>query len=399
MYASKPRLDEYLRSRLRRALDELNSIDADALLGENTDVLVAELLAKYLPKEIVVDWDSATRTGVQEVTTQVPDYFDRQVYTVPASRLVVSVPVFGTAEMLDYQASTYGFGGEYGKIKNRNVVIEIVERTLETNAVLQQVDRVKQDVEKRAAWANADLRAFLPTAEQDIRSACETRRQRILNDRNVEDALGIPVRTSSTPRPPIPAKRKQVSLQVRKVQANFVPEPVLEDAIYQDVLEAVRAWANSLERTPGVAVKLNEEEIRDLLLANLNSYWKGEAGGELFNGSGKTDILIRHGDRNAFIAECKIWRGAKSVANALDQLLRYLVWRDSKAALIIFIETKNPAKTVENLHAAIEEHPAHTLTKGATNPSKRADYIVTADDEGRRVSLAVVPVVIQAVRA
>ena len=178
-----------------------------------------------------------------------------------------------------------------------------------------------------------------------------------------------------------------------------MPEPVLEEAIYQDVLQAVRAWGTSLERTPGTAAKLDEEELRDLLLGNLNTYWQGAAGGELFNGSGKTDILIRHGGRNAFIAECKIWHGPKGVSDALDQLLGYLVWRDSKAALVMFIRTKDPAGTIEKLQAAVEAHASYAMTKDATSPSSRIDFIITADDEGRRVSLAVFPVVIRVAEA
>lgn len=61
----------------------------------------------------------------------------------------------------------------------------------------------------------------------------------------------------------------------------------------------------------------------------------------------------------------------------------------------MFIKTADPAATIERLHDAVESHPSYTLTKEAANPSRRVDYIVTADDEGRRVSLAVIPVVIR----
>jgi len=47
---------------------------------------------------------------------------------------------------------------------------------------------------------------------------------------------------------------------------------------------------------------------------------------------GKTDILTRVEDRNAFIAECKFWMGEKAFLAALDQLLSYLSWRDTKTA-------------------------------------------------------------------
>lgn len=389
-------LGDYFRGRLKSALDELAATDPDTLLSENGDVLVAALLENHMPTEISVDWDGATRSPVTEVTTQVRDQFERdQIYTVPASKIVVSFPISGTAEMLSYQASTYSISPTYGKIVDGSVMVEVIERNLNADVIRSNIDRVKNDIDKRVAWANGDLDRFRSHAEQSIRNAYTSRKERILNDREVEDALGIPVRTSTAPRPPVVARRKQVTLQARKAQANFIPEPVLEDAIYQDVLNVIRSWATSLERTPGTAAKLDEEELRDLLLGMLNGYWQGSAGGELFNGSGKTDILIREGDRNAFIAECKMWRGPKGVADALDQLLGYLVWRDSKAALVMFIKTADPAATIEKLHAAVEAHPSYALTKDATNPSSRVDYIVSADDEGRRVSLAVVPVVVR----
>lgn len=293
VWGSERRLDDYLRGRLGRALDELASIDPDVILSESADVVVASLLERHMPAEIKVDWDGATRTPVTEVTTQVRDQFDRdEIYTVPASKVVVSFPISGTTEMLDYQASTFSISGKYGKISDGNVVVEVIERTLNAETIRSQVDQAKQDIDRRIAWANGDLASFRATADESIRTNLSRRKERILNDRDVEEALGIPVRTSGTPRPPVPARRKQVTLQTRTAQTGFVPEPVLDEAIYQDVLNAVRAWATSLERTPGTAAKLDEEELRDLLLGNLNAYWQGGAGGELFNGSGKTDIVI-----------------------------------------------------------------------------------------------------------
>lgn len=274
--------------------------------------------------------------------------------------------------------------------------VEVISPNLDSETVRAEIDRVRGSVQQRATWANDDLAKFLVRAESALREAYASRKARILNDRQVEDALGIPVQTSAQARPPVPAQRSLISLETRVAQAGFVPEPMLEDAIYEDVLQVVRAWATSLERSPGTAAKLDEEELRDLLLGTLNGYWRGAAGGELFNGSGKTDILIRHNDRNAFIGECKVWRGPKTVESALDQLFSYLVWRDSKAALVVFISTKDPAATIDALHDAVAAHPAHILTKNAVNRASRGDYIMTADAEGRRISLAVIPVVIRA---
>jgi hypothetical protein len=57
-------------------------------------------------------------------------------------------------------------------------------------------------------------------------------------------------------------------------------------------IEVLRNQRNALERAPGTSAKMGEEEIRSLLLIGLNSLFEGQAAGEVFNNTGKTDILI-----------------------------------------------------------------------------------------------------------
>src|SRR6266511_1779523 len=108
---------------------------------------------------------------------------------------------------------------------------------------------------------------------------------------------------------------------------------MLAEADYEAALGVLRNSRNALERSPSMTARLNEEQIRDLLLVNLNARFEGTAGGEVFNGEGRTDILIREADRNIFIAACKIWKGHKTIRDAPDPLLRYLPWPDTKTAL------------------------------------------------------------------
>ncbi|WP_280454309.1 hypothetical protein [Nocardia brasiliensis] len=399
MWGHGSSLSDYLRRRLRAALTELDGLAADYLLSENEEILVMALLQKNMPKPIEIDWAGVSRSQVTEVRTQVRDQFDRsEVFEVPASKVTLHFPFTGTKELLEYPASTYSLSGaSEGKVLNGSIVLEIIERSLTAEAVQSRVEGLKADLNKRVEWANTDLRNFAPTAEQAIRDAYANRKQRVLNDRAVEDALGIPVVSTGTPRQPIPARRKQVSLRERRAQSDssFAPEPVMDEAIYQEVLQQVHGWARSLERTPKTSKKLDEEELRDLLLGTLNGYWQGAAGGELFNGDGKTDILVRHDNRNVFIGELKIWRGPKVVEATINQILRYGVWRDSKAAIVMFIKNADPSAIIGKLHDAVEAHPQHALTKPATDRTKQVDYIFTADEEGRRISLAVIPVVLR----
>ncbi len=79
-----------------------------------------------------------------------------------------------------------------------------------------------------------------------------------------------------------------------------------------------------IERNPKAIATLDEEANCTHFLLQLNSNYEGSAAGEIFNASGKTDIIIRVEDRNIFIAECKFWKGTKAFSEAIDQLLSYL---------------------------------------------------------------------------
>ena len=147
----------------------------------------------------------------------------------------------------------------------------------------------------------------------------------------------------------------------------------------------MRSMSLVIERNPVTFSSLREEAIRDHFLLQLNGYYEGSATGETFNASGKTDILIRVGDRNIFIAECKFWRGSAEFNNAVDQLLRYLSWRDTKCALVIFNKTKDSSSVRNKMHGVMEAHPEYRRTV-FHNPDGDSRYILVKDsDPGREI--------------
>lgn len=395
-----PQLAELLGRGARAAFDELERLDADTLLSENLDVLVCGLLARHMPEPVSVDWTAATATPVQEVTIERSsmEFGERRDYRFPGSRITVSWPLTGTAEILRRQASQFTLSPDRGTVRDDCVQLDIEGTELSAEFIGRQMTELREHVEGQIGWANQDVSVQRTAVERELRLAVEARRARITENRRISVALNIPVTPTGAQRPPVPARRRQVPLQQRRASAEFTPEPVLDEAIYRDILDVVENWARSLERTCTPPIRaLGEEALRDLLLGTLNGYWMGGAGGELFNGQGKTDILIREGGRNAFIAECKVWGGALKATAALDQLLSYLVWRDTKSALIVFIKSAKPSDIISRLHQAVRDHPRHLLTVEAIDAERRADYVFTAEDGERRIELAVIPVVLPAV--
>jgi hypothetical protein len=128
----------------------------------------------------------------------------------------------------------------------------------------------------------------------------------------------------------------------------------------------------------------------------LNSNFEGSARGEVFNGAGKTDILIQHDDRNAFIGECKVWRGEKQFGDAIDQLVGYTVWRDTKAALILFIRSGNATEILAKADAKLRAHARFESARTTTDADSRTDYLLHAkDDPARLIRVALLPFVLR----
>jgi hypothetical protein len=137
----------------------------------------------------------------------------------------------------------------------------------------------------------------------------------------------------------------------------FKPEPTMEEVEYQHILGVMENMAHVLERIPKAFYNLDEEGLRTHFLVQLNGHYEGQATGETFNFHGKTDILVRSGDRNIFIAECKFWGGPAKLTDTIEQLLGYLSWRDSKTAILVFNRNTNFSNVLSAIPQMVMTHP------------------------------------------
>lgn len=146
---------------------------------------------------------------------------------------------------------------------------------------------------------------------------------------------------------------------------NFLPEPTLDYDNYVKILRIIDDVGRNFERLPSIYKNKVEEDLRDHILMVLDPNFEyGSATGETFNKKGKTDILLRHDSSIVFVAECKFWGGEKIFHKAIDQLLSYLTWRDSKTAVIIFVRNKEIVSIIQKIKEIVPKHSCYIITKG-----------------------------------
>jgi hypothetical protein len=398
-------LTAYFEQRVAAAREEVNRWDPDDLLSTPAQDVIDYVWASH-----VVDMPVLQRAGIEAMPAeegyiQIASGFGGQRPMAIITRRFV-VPIQGDPQVLLYKGTTWSsnpptgrverFDDSHGELHVRQQAPlgqEVTAQQINT-ALHEHIDRVDACID----FGQPDHQGFLSRLREAVNSVHE-RRARLLRERETEAALGYPVRRRTDASSfAVPVKRK--SLRTRPAptaHGPYQPEPVLDANDYEDVIRVLLSSRNALERSPSMTRTLNEETIRDLLLVNLNASFEGRAGAEMFNGAGKTDILVRDGDRNVFIGECKIWRGPAVTTAAIDQLLSYLVWRDSKAALLIFIRSGNPTAIATKAVEAVKDHPAHKRTIHEGEAGDRSDFILASlTDRARDIQLALLPFVLPA---
>jgi hypothetical protein len=185
-------------------------------------------------------------------------------------------------------------------------------------------------------------------------------------------------------------KPKKINIELPKVQSEeFKPEPTLAMDIYEEILKILENMILTMERSPKTFSRLKEEELRDFFLVILNASFEGEAMGEVFNYMGRTDILIRYKNSNVFIAECKFWRGEKAFLETIDQLFRYVTWRDTKLAILIFNRDGNLKTISEKIPQLVEKHQLYKRTIKIDGETKFRYVFRFPNDPNREVILTV----------
>ena len=167
---------------------------------------------------------------------------------------------------------------------------------------------------------------------------------------------------------------------------------------YEHILSVLSNMVAVMERSPRAFKNMDEEDLRTHFLVQLNGQYEGQATGETFNYEGRTDILIRVNDRNIFIAECKFWTGPAGLTKALDQLLGYTAWRDTKTALLVFNRNKKMSMVLEKVTETVRDHPNYKAEQ--TSSETKFRYVFGhRDDTNREITVAILVFDIPAVTA
>jgi hypothetical protein len=395
-------LQALLQQELSKAAAVVDAVSAEVLLDHTDEEVVAELLQAREVLALDIAWERAWSPGPRETKLDVQHDWqyggagEGRPILIAADEVTVHVPFTGDPMLLRLRPGSWSIAFPRAEIGAGEIVHRVTGSQLSSEQVTASFNSFRTSVTQYVDAINADVGEHNARLDAELRRAVADRRLRLLDQRQLAAGLPFQLRPADTPATyAVPVRRTKLHLSQSRPAAPFQPEAFLEDAIYEDVLARIVAFGNLVERLPRSVGAMDEEGLRDHLLLVLNGNYEGQVAGEVFNREGKTDILLRSGDRNVFIAECKVWNGPAKFGPAVNQLLNYLVWRDGKAALVLFIKTGNPTEVVRKADQVVTDHPQCVRRFDPADATVRIDYLLrsTADPE-RTVRTALLPVAI-----
>ncbi len=344
--------DEWVRR--REAMEaKCAEVPAEQILCGDLEALSDECAAAYIfdPPEILKDQLYSDEPVIS------PNGEARVSLFIPCSGDTNLLRVYHRTRPIPMTRPRYTVSLSTGLI-TLNIVVrqhELIEETAKIrNEIFTHADKYLPNIQ------NMMLVHYNPRFRQFAMSAVRNRKKDLEEKQKVKtgfSALGFPIRkrTDEPAQVFVPVERKFLALPESK---RGEENKYLEKKAYDDILATITAMGHGIERSPDTFKDMEEEDIRMILLIGLNAIYEGKATGETFNGHGKTDILIRVGDKNIFIAECLVWRGEVYFKSKIEpQLFNYSMWRDTKTALIVFNRNKNFSAVVAQMREILLKHP------------------------------------------
>lgn len=376
----------------QEAVDHVQKIPREQFSCSMDDVVLAHVMSKLQHEPLclhrqlftwdiddgrISGWDGSSVSGVRaRVTLPFTGDFQLWYYLPNTHRSVIPRA----------QVQTDGFPSGAGALV---IIVEVPDDRAERD-LAGEIKSVIDNIEYHVDQVRGQIERHNEVLQRDVRRAITARRKKLALYSTVAKTIDIPLeRKEGAPTfHPLEVRRKPVVPLSNSPKGQ--EERGLTDEAYEDILSILRHMGRTLESLPSAPSKLDEEELRDFLLASLNAVYKGQATGETFRRNGKTDILITAENREAFVGECKVWYGPKTVGDAINQMLGYHTWRDCRSALIAFNKHYAGFSTIQkNLPELLMKHPNFVSDLGTKQPGEWRLRFKLADDPGRFVAVHV----------
>jgi hypothetical protein len=354
-------LSQYVEIRRDKIDDLINMETNEYLLNVNEDEFCKYIESKVLIENLVLHKENLSVSDDEENRHYESHDFGRLIKRDLLVQVIIyHIPFEGDPHLLKCRPSA-GLMWTENVYEDDQCLCYKIDSCNNPESIRMAAERFLNNCMTVATSLSAEVENNNQDLKAIIRRKFLNRKSQLQVNISVITSLGVPIKarkdipkTFSVPVGHL--KQKAIVAKPTTISHQRNLQPTLNRTDYDNILRVIHDVGKEYERLPSTYMNKSEEDIRDLFLLFLEANFEGSATGETFNRSGKTDILLRYEGNNVFVSECKFWSGEKMFMEAIDQLLGYLTWRDSKTAVILFVKNKDITSVIKKVHEIIKTH-------------------------------------------
>lgn len=369
IFHGKGSIKDYFGSIIQNIQSEINLLSENYVLNVSAEQYADYLSKKNIIEEPILHFDDVYADDYEKEisATDFPQSFDVYAGEIYKRRVVqFFVPITGNSEVLkyipDFTLISFGGGISNFEVEQGNLKLEVVDFYDDAKKIRETYDENVRHSHDKFSLLKKNIDIFNDYLYSYIIEEIKKRKNDFLAKNDFMASLGVPIRkknntpeTFAIPKPLLRTKIKVDKPEV--INSNFKAEPTITNEIYHQILKVINDVGKNFERLPSVYAGKGEEDLRDHIIMTLDPNFEyGSVTGETFNKTGKTDIQLRFDSSVVFIAECKFWTGEKGFLATIDQLLKYLTWRDTKASIIMFVKQKDFSTILSKVETITNKH-------------------------------------------
>lgn len=388
---------DFTRQLSEKIKSEIENKGKEYILGVDEEEYKSYLIDQYSLEPLTIDYESET---VDEPTVSkewFEDRFSRGRYQTEVFQFTIRYKFTGSSVLFKVQPSSWTMTSAEIYINEQNNTVSFSFKLYKKDP--EEFKRTKSDYQRRAFTnlgnTNQVATSWMQSLQGTVNSLFQQQKNKYLQENDFFTAINVKVNKNTTSVFTAPTIKKKVIPQpsVSK-HKEFSSEPMMSKEMYDDILKVIYDLGKSMEKKPSTYKDKDEEGIRDQFLLVLETrYDSTTASGETFNRGGKTDIILKYAKdgSNLFVAECKFWHGASEFHKAISQLFdRYLTWRDSKAALMLFVTNKDFTNVIDTIKKETPNHPYFLKSTGTRGETSFSFHFHLPQDKDKTVFLEII---------
>jgi hypothetical protein len=386
----------YRQEKSNSIVSEITNKGKEYILGVDENEFIDYLIQKYSLEPLIVDKENPSIYEPSVSKEWVEDRMWRGKYQADVYTFTIIYKFTGSSELFKVKPDTWTMTTTEISVNEQNSTVSFSFKLYRQDPA--EFNNAKRDFENRAFANLQNVNNLVNSWNNSIKelaaSTFQEHKRKFRQENDFFAAINVKVNSNTSSVFTAPTIKKKIIPQPTvNSKKEFSSEPMMSKEMYNDVLKVIYDSGKNMEKKPALYQNKDEEGLRDQFLFVLETRYDGTtASGETFNRSGKTDILLKYANdgSNLFVAECKFWHGINEFQKAISQLFdRYLTWRDSKTALIMFVTNKDFTNVIETVKKEINVHPYFSKLVGQRGETSFSYLFHLPQDNQKPVQLEI----------